>query len=703
MAPHAPPALPPPPCAEKRPHSITLHGETRQDPYAWLRDDHWQEVMRAPQTLSPDIRAYLEAENAYCKAAMAPTQELQETLYTEMKGRIREDDSTVPAADGPFDYFMKYRTGGQHPLYCRRSRQDEREDILLDGDAEAGDRPFFRIGDCTHSPDHKLIAYSVDDKGSEYYSIALRDTRTGQNLSDLISGTTGSIAWAADGRSFFYTTLDDNHRPNKVFHHNVGASPKEDMLVYEEKNPGFFVGVDKTESGRFILISAHDHETSEVWFIPADKPQSAPALIAPRDPGLEYEITDIDEMFFILTNTDGAEDFQIMTAPVSAPGREHWTAFIPHQAGRLILNQLAFHDFHVRLERQNGLPRIVITQLDIQRIIVDAHTVAFDEEAFNLALMPGYEFNTKLLRFSYASPTTPQKIFDYDMKTRARDCRKTQDVPSGHNPADYITRRLMAPAQDGAKIPVTVLYHGKTPLDGTAPVLLYGYGAYGHTVPAGFSTARLSLVDRGFIYAIAHIRGSKALGYGWYLKGKSLNKINSFTDFIDTANFLVKEGLTGSGRIVAHGGSAGGMLMGAVANMAPELFSGIIADVPFVDVLNTMCDETLPLTPPEWPEWGNPLTDKNAFHYIQSYSPYDNVRSQTYPPILATAGLTDPRVTYWEPAKWVARLRAVKRGDSVVLLKTNMEAGHAGAAGRFDHLKETAFTTAFALRVSSNT
>ncbi len=694
------PALLTPPTAETRPHPITLHGQTRDDPYAWLRDDNWQEVMREPGALAPDIRTYLDAENAYCKAVMAPTQKLQDALFAEMKGRIREDDSTVPAPDGRFKYFMKYRTGGQHPIFCRKHKNGNKEEILLDGDIQAGDSSYFNIGDCDHSPDHKLIAFSVDDKGSEYFTIALRDTQTGDDLSDLLPGTTGHVAWGSDSRSLFYTTLDDNHRPNKVFLHIVGTPDDKDMLVYEEKDPGFFVGVDKSESGRFILISAHDHETSEVWCIPAHAPQSTPKLIAPRTPGLQYEITDIAETFFILTNADEAEDFAIMTAPINAPERNHWASFIVHRPGCLILSQLAFHHFHVRLERFGGLPRIVVTRLNDQGGAIENHTIAFEEEAFSLSLIPGYEFETDMMRFSYSSPTTPQQVFDYNMKTKKRTLRKTQEVPSGHDPDDYVTRRIMARTEDGADVPVTLLYHRITKLDGTAPVLLYGYGAYGHTIPAGFSTTRLSLVDRGFIYAIAHIRGSKALGYGWYRKGKRDQKINSFTDFIAAGNTLVKQGFTSRGHIVAHGGSAGGMLMGAVANMAPELFRGIIADVPFVDVLNTMCDKTLPLTPPEWPEWGNPITDKNAFEYIKSYSPYDNVSAQSYPHILATAGLTDPRVTYWEPAKWVAKLRATKVGDSLVLLKTNMEAGHAGAAGRFDHLKEIALTTAFALMVN---
>ncbi len=446
----------------------------------------------------------------------------------------------------------------------------------------------------------------------------------------------------------------------------------------------------------FIVIHCHDHETSEIWLIPADAPLSAPRLVAARDAGVEYSLDEAGGDLFILTNAGGAEDFKIVTAPLNAPGRENWRDLIAHQPGTLILAKTAYARHLVRLERSGGLPRIVIRRLTDGA----EHAIAFDEEAYSLGLVGGYEFDTDILRFSYSSMTTPAEVFDYDMETRERTLRKTQEVPSGHDPSHYVTRRIMAPAEDGEVVPVSLLYRRDVPLDGSAPLWLYGYGSYGISIPAAFNTSILSLVDRGFVYAVAHIRGGKDKGYRWYADGKREKKANTFKDFIAAARHLAKTRVTSKGHIVAQGGSAGGMLMGAVANMAPELFQAIIAEVPFVDVLNTMLDDTLPLTPPEWQEWGNPIASKEAYEAIAAYSPYDNVSARAYPHILAVGGLTDPRVTYWEPAKWVARLRAMKTDDHLLLLKTQMEAGHAGSPGRFDRLKEVAFVYAFGLMVT---
>ena len=467
-------------------------------------------------------------------------------------------------------------------------------------------------------------------------------------------------------------------------------------MVYEESDPGFFVDIDKTESGRFVVISAHDHTTSEVRLVEASAPESAPRLVAARERGIEYDLSHHGELLYILTNADAATDFKIVTAPVEAEGREGWRDWLPHEAGTYVCAQLLFAGHHVRLERVGGLPRIVVTDLESG----EAHTIAFEEEAYDLSLSPGYEFETETLRFVYSSMTTPRQTFDYDMRARTRTLRKTQEVPSGHDPADYVTRRLTAVSHDGARVPVSLLHRRTTPLDGTAPLLLYGYGAYGHAIPASFSTNRLSLVDRGFVYAIAHIRGGSDCGYGWYLDGKLDKKTNTFADFIAAAEHLIAEGYTAKGQIAAHGGSAGGMLMGAVANMRPDLFASIVAEVPFVDVLNTMCDAALPLTPPEWPEWGNPIEDVGAYRRIAAYAPYENVTAQAYPSIFATAGLTDPRVTYWEPAKWVAKLRQLKADDNPLLLHTNMEAGHGGASGRFRRLVEVAMAYAFVLAIA---
>ncbi|WP_417680224.1 S9 family peptidase [Roseibium sp.] len=687
---------PAPPRADARPLTLETHGIKRQDDYAWLRDDNWQEVMRDPSVLDSDIRAYLEAENAYQKAVMAPTEALQETLYAEMRGRIKEDDSSVPAPDGPYAYGIKYVTGGQHPQFVRTSRDGSDEAVLLDGDKEAEGKAYFRIAGASHSVDHGMLAWSFDDKGSEFYTLRLRDLTTGKDAGYDLKDTFGGGVFSADGRYLFYVRQDQNHRPSKLFRHEVGADPETDVLVYEEQDPGFFMSVGKTQSGDTILVHIHDHETSEVRTISAHRPLDPPHLIAARDTGVEYSVEDNGEYYYILTNVDDAEDFKIVTAPKATPGREFWTDLVPHKPGRLILSHDVYKTFMVRLEREDGLPRIVIHRLadNIE------HRIAFDEEAYSLGLSGGYEFDTTMIRFSYSSMTTPSRVYDYNVETRERVLRKEQEVPSGHDPDNYVTRRLHAPAVDGETVPVSVLYHKDTPLDGSAPCLLYGYGAYGMSMPASFSTSALSLVDRGFVYAIAHVRGGKDKGFAWYKAGRRENKKNTFTDFISAADHLVAEKFTAHDRIIAQGGSAGGQLMGAVANMAPEKFAGIIAEVPFVDVLSTMLDDTLPLTPPEWPEWGNPITDEAAYRYIASYSPYDNVEAKDYPAIFAVGGLTDPRVTYWEPAKWVAKLRAKKTGDSLLMLKTNMEAGHGGASGRFDSLKEVALVQAFALMVA---
>ncbi len=687
-----------PPRAQARPVTLETHGIQRTDDYAWLRADNWQDVMRdGRDVLDDDIEAYLDAENAYQDTMMAPTKELQDALFAEMRGRIKEDDSSVPSPDGPYAYGIKYVTGGQHPKFLRTKRDGSEEEILLDGDREAEGRAYFKFGGAGHSDDHKLLAWGYDDKGSEFYSLQIRDLETGLDSETRIEDTAGGGVFSADGKYLFYVRLDDNHRPSKLFRHEIGTDPSADILVFEEEDAGFFMGVGRTQSGDTILIDIHDHETSEVWTIPAHSPLDPPHLIAPRDTGVEYSVEDNGDSYYIRTNLGDAEDFKIVTAPKATPGREFWTDLVPHKAGRLILSHGLFKTFMVRLERENGLPRIVIRRLtdNIE------HEISFDEEAYALGLSGGYEFDTTDIRFTYSSMTTPSRVYDYNVETRERVLRKEQQVPSGHDPASYVTRRLQAPAGDGETVPISLLYRKDTVLDGSAPCLLYGYGSYGMSMPASFNTNALSLVDRGFVYAIAHIRGGKEKGFRWYKDGRRENKKNTFTDFIAASKHLSSERFTSHDRIVAQGGSAGGMLMGAVANMAPDAFKGIIAEVPFVDVLATMLDDTLPLTPPEWPEWGNPITDKAAYDYIASYSPYDNVAAKDYPAILAVGGLTDPRVTYWEPAKWVAKLRATKTGDSLLMLKTNMEAGHGGASGRFDRLKEVALVQAFALMVTS--
>ena len=692
------PYFPDLPAPETREHPVsdTRHGITRVDEFAWLRADNWQEVFRDPTKLDPEIRTHLEAENAYQSRMMADTDALQKQLFAEMKGRIKEDDSSVPMKDGPFAYGSSYVIGGQHPRYFRVPVGGGAEEVVFDGDKEAQGRAYFHLGGVDHSSDHTRLLWAYDDMGSEFYTLKIRDIANGVDADDVIADTGGSGTWDANDTGFFYTRLDANHRPSKIFYHRIGTAPETDLLIYEEADAGFFTNVGGTRDNKWIMIGIHDHETSEVRLLPSNDPSADPRLVAPRESGIQYDLEEGGDIFFILTNADGAKDFKIMTAPVDAPERANWRELVPHEPGRLILSVMGFRDFMVRLERKDGLPRIVIHE----RSTGAEHHIAFDEEAYSLGVGGSYEYDTDVIRFSYSSMTTPAQVFDYNMRTRERVLLKTQEVPSGHDPEHYVTRRLMAPAPDGELVPLSLVYHRDTPLDGSAPCLLYGYGSYGSTIPASFNTNCLSLVDRGFVYAIAHIRGGKDKGYAWYEQGKRADKPNTFKDFIACARHLVAERYTSHDRIVAQGGSAGGMLMGAIANMAPEAFGGVIAEVPFVDVLTTMLDDTLPLTPPEWPEWGNPIASKADYDTIAAYSPYDNVSALDYPPILAVAGLTDPRVTYWEPAKWVARIRERASGNNPVLFKINMESGHAGASGRFSRLEEIALNYAFSLKVT---
>ena len=689
------------PKAEIRTKETVVHGVTLRDDYDWLRAANWKDVLRDPDVLPDDIRSYLQAENAYCKKLMTPTRALQRELVKEMRGRIKEDDSSVPQPDGPFLYYSRYRKGGEHPLICRRPRDQNteqkkktREQIMLDADALSEGKDFFDLGDTAHSPDHRLLAWSADEAGSELHTIRVRELESGADLPDEVRDTTGDIVWANDSRSFFYVAVDADHRPSRVLRHRLDAPNDTDELLHDEADAGMFVDIDRTQSGRFLLITIGDHETSETRVVDLDDAHAAPVLIAPRLVGRQYALEHRGDDFLILTNANGAEDFKIISTSVAAPAPEYWRDLIPHKPGRLIINHVCLKGRLIRLEREEGLPRIVIRDLAGGA----ESNIAFDEEAYGLGMDPGYEFDTDTLRFIYASMARPAETYDYNLTTGERTLLKRQDIPSGHDPAAYKVRRIFATAKDGERVPISILHRADMPLDGAAPCLLYGYGSYGSAMSASFRTRPLSLVDRGFVYAIAHIRGGTDKGWRWYLDGKRENKRNTFTDFIAAAEALAEAGFTRRGRIVAEGGSAGGMLMGAVANMAPELFAGIVAEVPFVDVLNTILDDTLPLTPPEWPEWGDPIRDVKAFETIRSYSPYDNVAAQDYPPILAMGGLTDPRVTYWEPAKWVARLRATMTGGGPVMLHTNMEAGHGGAAGRFDSLKETALAYAFAIQ-----
>lgn len=687
--------LPPAPRARKKPVTFAEHGFTRTDDYAWLRAENWQAMFEDTSLLEPEIRAHLEAENAYMKAAMADTQALQETLFAEMRGRIKEDDSSVPMPDGPFAYGWMHVTGGEYPHYFRTPREGGEKQILLDGDKEGEGRPFFNLGGLDYSPDHRLGLWSYDDKGSERYTILVRDLETYEDLPDRVENSNGNALFAADGLSFFYAVSDENYRATKVFHHVLGTQQAEDRLVYEEQDVAFGVGIAGALLNDFVFINIGNNETSEIRLIPATRPGTEPKTVSVRVVKHQYAMKSGGEVFFIRTNADGAEDFKIVTAPVDRPEQANWTEIVPHEPGRLILDFAVYRSHLVWLERRDSLPRMVVKN----RQTGEEHAIAFSEEAYSLGLHGWSEYDTDVIRFTYSSMTTPHQLFDYDMVTRERRLLKTAEVPSGHDPDDYVTRRIFATAADGASVPVSLLYRKNTRLDGSAPCLLYGYGAYGISIPASFDTDALSLVDRGFVYAIAHIRGGMDRGYHWYETGRMAHKMNSFTDFIAVADHLVAEKFTAYGRIVAQGASAGGLLMGAVVNLAPEKFGAILAGVPFVDLLTTILDDTLPLTPGEWTEWGNPITSAEQYGWMAAYSPYDNIGAKPYPPILALAGLTDPRVTYWEPAKWVAKLRDHTTSDAPILLRTNMDAGHFGASGRFHRLEETALEYAFALKV----
>jgi oligopeptidase B len=686
------------PVAEQRPVAIEAHGISRVDEFAWLRAADWQEVIRDPERLPPDIRAYLEAENAFTAAVMRDTERLQEQLFAEMKGRIAEDDATVPAPDGPWEYLQAFRAGGQYPRFARRPRGGAEADdrTYFDGDQEAAGSAYFRLGGIAHARDHSRFAVAIDTLGSELFTVRVREFDGTTRYEEQLVETAGRLVWAADNEHLFYVSVDRNHRPWRVCRHRLGTPQADDAIVYEEADPGFFVALDITDDRRFIVIATGDHVTTEAWLVEAADPTSAARIVEPRVPGVEYRVNTQGEDLVILTNADGAEDFKIVSAPIESPARVNWRDRVPHRPGRLIEAVLCFEQEIVRLEREEGLPQIVVRHADGSE-----HQIAFDEPVYALGLVPGFEYATTTMRFSYSSLTTPERIFDYDMRTRSRTLRKEQRVPSGHDPARYRSARVFATSHDGAQVPISLLWHESTPLDGTAPLLLYGYGAYGITIPAAFGTARLSLVDRGFVWALAHVRGGKDKGYAWYRSGRQLLKKNTFCDTVAAAERLCggDAPVCRRGAITLEGGSAGGLLVGATINMRPDLFHAAVAHVPFVDVLNTICDGSLPLTPIEWPEWGNPIESREVFEYIASYSPYDNVRAAVYPHLLVTAGLTDPRVTYWEPAKWVARLRARAAGDNVLLLRTYMEAGHAGKSGRFDRLRETALHYAFVLKV----
>lgn len=684
----------PAPLTPKIPLALEAHGTRRIDDYAWMRAANWQEALHDPSCLPAPIRAHLEAENAYTQDCMASTQPLCTALIKEMEGRINDEDSSPPIIDGPYQYYARYQPGAQHPRFLRQPKQGGEETLLLDAQAWSERTAYFSLADAHHSPDHQVFAYAVDAVGDESYVILGHDLETGQAWADPPQSASGSFCFSPDSRFLFWVWRDAQSRPKRVYRRPVAGGSDQDVLIYDEADEGFFVGLEVTPSRGFVLIHSGNQESSEAWLIPAENPQAAPICFAPRAPGLRYDLTDWQGQWLIRTNADGAVDFKIMRAPRGASGRGEWQEWQAHAPGCYVIELLAFQDYLLRLERVDALPRLVVRCAKSSA----EHTIAMDEAAYELNFAEGHAFESNIARFIYESPTTPRQWLDYDLASQTRSVIKRQIIPSGHDPEAYETLRWTASAPDGASIPITVLRRRDTPLDAGAPVLLYGYGSYGMATPARFAHTRLSLVDRGWIFAIAHVRGGSERGWAWFLDGRGPKKPNSFSDFIAVAEDLCARGCARKGNIVAYGGSAGGLLVGAALNLRPDLWASVIGAVPFVDALNTMCDASLPLTPPEWPEWGNPIDDAEAYRVIAGYSPYDNVAHAHYPAVLATGGLSDPRVTYWEPAKWVAKLRDHTRSTAPILLKMNMEGGHAGASGRYHALKEIAFDYAFALK-----
>jgi oligopeptidase B len=677
------PALPP--LAEQRPHSSTHHGITLEDPWHWLRDP------RYPKIKDKDVLAYLKAENRYFQAQMAPHKALVEEIFQEMKGRVAEDDSTVPQKDGDWIYWSTFSEGTQYRRHYRKPATGGDDLLILDENLLAQDKDYFQLGDLTISPDGKLMAYAYDDDGSERFEVHFRDLATGKDLPDIIPGTLSSLVWSADSQGLVYGLANDNWRTDNLHFHRLGGDPKNAKRLYQEPDIGFSVDVDLSAQEDWIIIETGDQVTSEIRLVPAADPTAEPILVSARKEGREYSVDVRDGTLFIRTN-DEHVNFRLATATLESP--HQWTTLIPGSDSYYLTDFMLFQDFFVTEGRIAGLDQI---ELRPYATPTAAQSITFPEPSYTTGLGSNPEYAVSKLRIEYESMVTPGTVYDYHVAEKRLETLKVQQIPSGYDASLYQTERLIITARDGAQVPVSVLSRKGFKKDGTQPLHLYAYGAYGYAMPPDFDADRLSLVDRGFAYALAHIRGGDDLGYQWYLDGKLMKRTNTFNDFVDVAKGLIEHGYTAPGKISASGRSAGGELMGAVVNQAPELFGAIAAHVPFVDVLNTMLDESLPLTPGEWPEWGNPITDKAAFDFIRSYSPYDNIQAKAYPPMLFTAGLNDPRVTYWEPAKMVAKLRTLKTDANVLLLKTNMGAGHGGKSGRYERLHEEAEEAAFIL------
>ncbi|NIJ07369.1 oligopeptidase B [Sphingomonas vulcanisoli] len=713
--------LPPPPIAATKPHSTTAHGHTIDDPWAWLRDPGY------PEVTDEAVLAYLREENAYFDAAMQPHDALVETIFQEMKGRLKEDDSSVPQREGDWLYWWAYKPGGQYPLHWRKPVGGSAETLILDEEAESEGKAYWRVAALEVSPDGRLMAWSVDESGAERFTLRIRDLATGADIETVSTVTNGNVAWSADGAVLLYTEVNDNWRSYIAKAHSLGGDPATDKALYEEADEGFRVAVGATRDKAWLQIATGDNQTSEVRLIPAADPFAEPILVSPRQVKRQYAVDSAHGRLWILTNDDHI-NFRLATADPAAPGA--WQTVIAGSDRTYLTGHACFARHVVLSARIEGLDQLILrewggyakapplqgrglgwglssaaTPAELPHPnpspegegLGEEHAVAFPEASYSAGLGNNPEFDQPAYRLSYSSMVTPGTVFDYHPEERRLETLKVQEVPSGYDASLYATERLMAPARDGKAIPVSIVYRKGFPRDGSGKLFLYAYGAYGHAIPPSFSSGRLSLLDRGWAFAIAHIRGGDDLGYDWYLQGKAETRWNTFRDFSDAARGLIAAGFSSPGKIAINGGSAGGELMGVVANTDAHLWGAIVADVPFVDVLNTMQDAGLPLTPGEWPEWGNPITDKAAFELLWCYSPYENVAAQPYPPMLITGGLNDPRVTYWEPAKWAARLRATKTDPNLLLLKINMGAGHGGKSGRYEALRERAESYAFVI------
>jgi oligopeptidase B len=679
------PRTPVAPTAEKMPHELELHGDVRVDDYYWLRE-----------RTNPEVLEYLEAENAYTSSMMAETEVFQEELFEELKNRIEPNDSTVPALFHGYYYYKRYESSLEYPIHCRKQGSVEAtEEIIIDVNQIAEGHDFCSVRGVAVSPDTRLLAWALDTVGRRKYAINFIDLETGEVMSDVIPDVTGNLTWANDNRTLFYAKQDpETLRSHQVYRHVLGTDPAQDVLVYEETDPTFSVYIWKTRSEGYLLIHSEQTLTSEVRYLDADNPQGEFQVIAPRERGVEYSADHVGNRFIIRTNLE-AENFRLMRAPVSRPGRTNWREVIPGRDDVFLQGVEVFRDFMVATERRDGLRHLRIIPWNGS----EEYEVEFDDPAYVTWVDDNHEFDTRVLRYGYSSPNTPETIYDLDLATRERTLLKKETVLGGFNSANYTVERQMAPARDGIEVPVSLVYQTGLQLNGSNPALLYAYGSYGSSMEARFRPEIVSLLDRGFVFAVAHIRGGQEMGRWWYEDGKLLKKRNTFTDFIDCAQFLVDRGYTSSDRLFARGGSAGGLLMGAVSNMAPDLFRGIIANVPFVDVVTTMLDGDIPLTTAEFDEWGNP-EEREYYDYMLSYSPYDNVEAKNYPAMLVTTALEDSQVQYFEPAKWVAKLRTMKTDNNPLLFKTEMAAaGHGGVSGRFKQYRETALEYAFMLGV----